>query len=392
MPKQVIVGKRGFILYIGPVMTNVQLRGLVQEHIRDTSFGIENRRFFNVKQQIRGDSEEKEVNQVLRFCKHFETDFALETQTLIEYKLMVTERITFFISEDKQKTYECHFTFLSEQSTQKDLTRLIDRLNELKELKSLEVNVEWKHFTDYQVVSQPDYERLLPLQEGCDQLNRIAKCSRCSHQIQKKELVGVCRQCDQTQLFCQKCTLKNRDMYDQYHNNYQRGNIVDHKHALIIVDRFDSLLNKTCLLRYQLVENTLNKIYAEGLEAHAQNHFRERVIHDEAFDETCDDCGVEIEFLLFVCLGCRSLTLCEECYFFQRTHDRLQSETLSAAEHNQMLSESHRTSHSVVGGFAGGGNAGSSAVQRLSTLAKKEHGNKHVFLRCYDYQNPKLRL
>ena len=66
---------------------------------------------------------------------------------------MVTERIVFFISEDKTKTYECNFTFLSEQATQKDLIRLIERLDELKALKTLQVNVEWKHFSDYQVLS-----------------------------------------------------------------------------------------------------------------------------------------------------------------------------------------------------------------------------------------------
>ena len=164
-------------------MTNVQLRGLIQQHISDTSFGIENRRFFNVAEQIRGDSAEKEVSMILQFCKHFEQDFAFETQILIEYKLMVTERIVFFISEDKTKTYECNFTFLSEQATQKDLIRLIERLEELKALKTLQVNVEWKHFSDYQVLSEADYDRLIPLQEGSDIKNRIGKCSNCTHQI-----------------------------------------------------------------------------------------------------------------------------------------------------------------------------------------------------------------
>ena len=77
-------------------------------------------------------------------------------------------------------------------------------------------------------------------------------------------------------------------------------------------------------------------------------HFKERVFTDITFNESCEYCGTEIEFLMFMCLGCRGLVLCEECYWKQ------------LRERRDVLGE--------------------------------EHNHRHVFLRVYDYQNAAIKF
>ena len=83
----------------------------------------------------------------------------------------------------------------------------------------------------------------------------------------------------------------------------------------MLVASLDALVNKQAVLRYSRVENLLNQLYHEGIRATEEGHFKERRLTDLTFNENCDTCGVEIEFLMFICLGCRGFVLCEECYF-----------------------------------------------------------------------------
>ena len=71
LPKQVVVGRRGFIYYIGEPLDDSQFSKLITTHIKDTSFGIDNAR--NFKPIGEGKSSNKfEVNTIFRFCKTFE--------------------------------------------------------------------------------------------------------------------------------------------------------------------------------------------------------------------------------------------------------------------------------------------------------------------------------
>ena len=148
--------------------------------------------------------------------------------------------------------------------------------------------------------------------------------------IAPDELVGLCRQCDSPQLFCEKCTLRNRDAYHEFHNHYQRTQISDHTHCLVLVASLDTLANKQAVLRYSKVGNLLNQLYHEGVRATEAGHFKERRFTDLTFNENCEGCGVEIEFLMFTCLGCRACVLCEECYFKQLK----EKQEIDGEEHN----------------------------------------------------------
>ena len=60
-------------------------------------------------------------------------------------------------------------------------------------------------------------------------------------------------------------------------------------------------------------ETKMNAIWEEGERATRDNDFDEKAI-DADFNIACDSCLVEIEFVMFQCLGCRSFTICEECF------------------------------------------------------------------------------
>ena len=66
LPKQVIVGRRGFIYYIGPLLDDDQFCGLVTAHIKDTSFGIDNARHYKALAHP-APTNKFEINSLFRF-------------------------------------------------------------------------------------------------------------------------------------------------------------------------------------------------------------------------------------------------------------------------------------------------------------------------------------
>lgn len=66
-------------------------------------------------------------------------------------------------------------------------------------------------------------------------------------------------------------------------------------------------------------------------------HFMEHDF-DRAFNLTCDKCAVEIEFLLFTCVGCRVYSLCETCYHEQLTD--IEMEPVAAAKDQNLVQQS----------------------------------------------------
>ena len=99
-----------------------------------------------------------------------------------------------------------------------------------------------------------------------------------------------------------------------------------------MVSSLDALVNKQAILRYSKVSNLLNQLYHEGIRATEEGHFKERRFTDITFNENCELCGIEIEFLLFICLGARGCSFCEECYFKQLNEKRM----VEGEEHNYL--------------------------------------------------------
>ena len=84
-----------------------------------------------------------------------------------------------------------------------------------------------------------------------------------------------------------------------------------------VVDCLRSLHEKKAIIRFPEVSNDLNELYQEGVKATKAGHYKEREFPDISFAQPCDHCGIEITFIMFTCLACRSMSLCEQCYFKQ---------------------------------------------------------------------------
>ena len=151
----------------------------------------------------------------------------------------------------------------------------------------------------------------------------------------------MCRQWeDGPRLYCQACVFKNRDNYQEFHNHYWRTQLTDHLHCMEVVDSLRSLHQKKAILRYPEVSNDLNDLYKEGLKATKDGHYKEREFPDLSFAQPCDDCGVEITFIMFTCLGCRNMSLCEPCYFRQLQIEEEPTEESSICESERSRSVS----------------------------------------------------
>ena len=107
----------------------------------------------------------------------------------------------------------------------------------------------------------------------------------------------------------------NRDNYEEFHNHYWRTQLTDHMHTLEIINCLSSLHDTQAIIRYPDVFNALNMLYTEGLAATKAGHYKEREFKNHSFKQPCEHCGVEITFLMYSCLGCRNMALCENCYF-----------------------------------------------------------------------------
>ena len=148
---------------------------------------------------------------------------------MIEYKLEITERTTYFTDETDPTEYECKMLFVSTEDKAEHLVRLHKIVQDLERLKTVNVNVNWKCFLNLPLMSAEHAVKKFPL--GTDG-NVLAICDRCTSMIDYHEVVGLCNQCDTPKIYCEKCTFMNRDQYQKFHNHYQRTQITDHKHCL----------------------------------------------------------------------------------------------------------------------------------------------------------------
>ena len=136
------------------------------------------------------------------------------------------------------------------------------------------------------------------------------------------EIIGLDKQNEpHPAIYCQKCVFLHRDKYKEFHNHYWRTQLTAHKHALMLINKLSTLINKEAVLRFSEVGNELTTLYDEGLGATEAGHYIERHNVDLTFGASCDSCACEVEFLLFTCLGCRTHSICETCYFKQLEED-----------------------------------------------------------------------
>ena len=72
---------------------------------------------------------------------------------MIEYKLEITERTTYFTEETDPTEYECKMLFVSTEDNAESLERLHKIVWDLGRLKTVNVNVNWKCFSNLPLIS-----------------------------------------------------------------------------------------------------------------------------------------------------------------------------------------------------------------------------------------------
>jgi len=89
--------------------------------------------------------------------------------------------------------------------------------------------------------------------------------------------------------------------------------MVDHKHSQVLLVSLKQLIDRNDNIIFEKVCNSLNDVYKEGERAQREGDFAEDK-QAIGFNCACDRCCVEIETLQYICMGCRQLILCEDCY------------------------------------------------------------------------------
>jgi hypothetical protein len=250
------------------------------------------------------------LNTLISFVKTFEERFRDELADLMEYKLEIVEQTTYYVQRQAVREFTARLNFVSASRNNAKFVELRKMLGELSGMHSARVEVNWKVFESLPVLFSSDLQRIgVESEQGYCYL-----CSNCSKIIGDSELIGVCRQCTPNKLFCKRCTFANEDKYFEFHNHFQRTNLVDHTHSLILVDSLQTLKCCNPNILFSKVVNQLNAIYQEGLRATREGDFKEFLEVDIGFNTACDSCLVEIEQVMMICLGCRCRNLCSDCF------------------------------------------------------------------------------
>jgi len=151
------------------------------------------------------------------------------------------------------------------------------------------------------------------------------QCFHCHKAItDENETLALNMESPHLRLYCAECSMIGRAFYEKYHNHYQRTQILDHKHCLIMTN-LHQLASRSPVVLQPTFRTELNHIYAEGLRATQENDYLERPLPNES-NVSCDACQADIELVMFKCLCCRSFYMCEGCFTAKRKGD--------CAEHN----------------------------------------------------------
>ena len=89
-----------------------------------------------------------EVNSIYQFCKTFEQKFGDEIQYMLEYKIQMVDRTTYFLDESEQKSYEVELAVMAEERIQKRLRGLSNKISQLEKLTSIKIDVKWNIVKD----------------------------------------------------------------------------------------------------------------------------------------------------------------------------------------------------------------------------------------------------
>jgi Zn finger protein HypA/HybF involved in hydrogenase expression len=139
-----------------------------------------------------------ELSNLINFCKTFEKRFAPELINLIEYKMEIVERTTYYVQRLAIREFVANMLFVTTKRNLPKLAEIKSTLAALESIKSAKVHVHWKIFEAQPIIPTSIVNKIaIKSDKG---LNFI--CNNCQLKIEEDQCVGVCRQCNPVRIFC----------------------------------------------------------------------------------------------------------------------------------------------------------------------------------------------
>ncbi|CDW82361.1 UNKNOWN [Stylonychia lemnae] len=345
LPKQMIINSNQVIYFIGqPFARDVLVKHMfyLQQYERIIYDEVKN--FIMVKCNIN----ELQRVRVLEYMKNINASFTDNLKFAISWRVDFAERISYSVKGDAKRSFYCDMFLISLEENADELKPVIETLQTLSN--------GWMKMDLYQT--------LVPRHKIIKEDMAVQKpylCKKCGDDLEKQTQY-LCLQCPEAPVvfYCEPCATYNLYYYIEYHNQYQRERLIHHNHSMIIHryleshesgDKSFALEDQEIL--FQTIKNNLNEMYSEGQRAITEGDYKELDVLKA--DQTCDVCENNTKAMRFVCLNCRCLSLCQQCYEVQV--DNIQN--LDADE-------------------------GSSVI--------REHKDDHIFIRVFDFQDLDIRF
>eukprot|EP00347_Sterkiella_histriomuscorum_P004572 403359952 len=366
LPRQLVINSNLIIYFMGLPMQPHNMKNHIDFLLQyDRVLYDEVKNFALVKTNIN----DYQKVRVLEFLKNIQSTFAENLKFTISWRIDFAERISYSIKGDAKRSFYCEAFFISLEQDNPMIRPIIETLQSLA-TGWLKLTVNYTKVQTHKLIQPVAQTSEINTDDATEVIKPINpdqtiqlnyQCYHCKKSVQNKTQY-FCIQCKETHeapitFICEECATIKLDYYLEYHNQYQREQMVHHQHCLIINRYLDSHANgeipfgledQEILFKY--VSNTLNEMFIEGQRAIQDGDFKEQDVLKA--DQTCDICESNTKAMRFVCLSCRQLSLCQQCYEVQ-------------VDNIQNLDVDEHSGNSIL----------------------REHKENHLFIRVFDFQD-----
>ena len=109
--------------------------------MRDAGHTIDMIRNFKVTDRRINQSE---VHSLFSLCQSFEIMFKAELRLLVEFKIEIIERTTYYVVSEATRQYECRMLFVLPAENKDKVEHFYKKIQELQKLETIKVHIQWK--------------------------------------------------------------------------------------------------------------------------------------------------------------------------------------------------------------------------------------------------------
>lgn len=130
---------------------------------------------------------------------------------------------TYSSDGEPHKRASVSFKFVLLRGNSEKVSFLKSRIADFNQFKSLAITESWIYLDGRPLLNDGE--------------KQPTECSHCRRAIvDELETVALNKERAELRLYCAECSLLGREFYEKYHNHYQRTQILDHKHCLIMTN------------------------------------------------------------------------------------------------------------------------------------------------------------